>query len=487
MGASDLYKSYTTLIEKNFSNGVSGEMSSETAITRVVRSYEKIYFAHNHTVLLEFSEGKVGSNAWDLVTEEEVAVFFQDPSIPKTIKKRVFMCAVSNKFIKNAEEWSNHVGMILHVWHRKQHYEKGKYIGSFDITLFIGVKRLNCRYDHRNNSYLLKKNNLHDPIMIKEMLNELCEILECTLSSLVEKSGKGGWQVVEDKVLPTIDVGFDMKEVEIPPAVEFTNCTLVIEYDWTRLLSEGRRVFNIETGLISCAYKPTLDYDFRVFGLKLSDVCEMGAFNQNFNVGFISRKVSLDALHDLVVPRPKVTQVTKRKLPVTKDWTEHDAEDTATDVMLEDTTDRFMDSLINQDFGVYDYKELVGKPMGDDEERLDQFVSALLKTDVIYSMRTSQRLQHSRKIFLLISNLKYDLICHQVNPTMRSSSRLIKMMGRMFTGSNVVYIEYSLISLYDRLYPTDGSKSPENLRLDVEKRFIYKFELDDEMGNESDE
>jgi hypothetical protein len=483
-GSGDIYRSYLSLMERNYTSSMSGESTSESTLSRIMRSYEKIYFAHNHTILTEFTEEKVSSNMWEDLSEEEISVFFQDTSVPKTIKKRVFMCAVANKFIKNAEEWSNHVGIILHSWHRKQHLnENGKYMGPCDLTLFMGSKRMNCRYNDKMDRYYLSKNNLNDPTLIKEFLSELSSVLDMTPESLSRKAVKGKWMIVEDKVLLTVGDGFDIREMEIPPTIDFNNCTMVIERDWTRLMSDGRRILNIETGLLACTFQPKEEYDFRVFGLKLSRICELRAFDQNFNVGFGSKKSSLDALDDLRVSRPMISGITKRRLPFTKDWSDKADDDLAGDVTIEDTTDRFMDSLINQDFSSDDYKELLKTGQSGDE-RLEEFVSYLLNTDVVYSMRTTQRIQHSRKIFLIISNLKYDLICHQINPGLRVNTHLIKVVKKLFDGLESQYIEYSLVSLYDRIHPTDGTKSPSSLKFDVDKRFIEKFGLEAEDEDE---
>jgi hypothetical protein len=149
-GSNDIIRTYETLLERNYSNSLSAELKIDVDTVRRMQSYEKIYCAHNYTILSEFAETKLQDTMWSEISEEELMIFFQDPSINKNIKKRIFMCAISNGYIDNVEDWSVRVGVILHYWHRKQkRLDDGSYVGNFDVTFYMGHQKLNCYFDQK--------------------------------------------------------------------------------------------------------------------------------------------------------------------------------------------------------------------------------------------------------------------------------------------------------------------------------------------------
>jgi hypothetical protein len=477
----DILKTYTVLYERNISNGMTGAISHSKVITTKNRSLEVVYFAHNHTILSAFAESKIAQTPWERVTDEDLAFLFQDPSIARSIKKKIFMCAITQGFIRNVEDWSALVGVILHHWHRKQVLgNDGRYHGAFDLTLYMGRHQLNCRYNHITDSYRLTIFNQEDPELLKLFVDELTSILECKSDHIIQRSGKGPWMIIDNKVLSTIGDGFAIHKTEIPNPVELTNCQLEINEDWCRLISEGRRIFNTETGLLSCNYQTPPEYDFRVFGLKLSKMCEIGAFSQNFSPVYCSKRTLLDCLEDLKVPMPKISTITKKRIPFTKTWDDKlGNESYETEMIVEDTT-MFYQELLDQRYTVDDYKQFV-EPMLQ-EDKFDDLINFMLDTDVIYSMKTSQRLQQTRKIFFLIKNLKYDLIAFCITPTMKLSHRMIIRVKGMYHTEESKYIVFSLVSLYDRVFPNEAIKSPESIKIEIDANFEAKFLLveDDE-------
>jgi len=202
---------------------------------------------------------------------------------------------------------------------------------------------------------------------------------------------------------------------------------------------------------------------------------KLGAFNQNFNILHISRKESLKYLEDLTVSRPHISKITKKRVRVVDDWPEADSEEIATDVTIEDTTD-FMNELITQDFTSPELKELLPTIMASNDN-VDDILNFIVDTDIINSMKTTQKIQHSRKIYLNIRNLKYDLIAIQITENLRISSQLIRTSHRMFKYEFAEFIKRSLVSVYDRIQGHEGTKSPEGVNLSLNKDFLNKFKV----------
>lgn len=485
MGSNDVSRTYDSLLERNLSAGYTTELIKDYELIRSEETFEKIYCAHNQTILSHFSESKISRSLWDDISDRELMIFFQDTRISKSIKKRVFMCAVTNGFIQNSDEWSSRVGIILHYWHLKQSYIQGKYQGSFDITLYTGKSKLNYYFDSDSNRTTIQKVNLEDPDQLFLFFKELAELLDTSVEDLVKNCEPGNWAIVKDKILHVIDGGFRMDEIDQINPILYTQSTLEVDNDWTRLVdSDGYRIFSVETGLLSSEYEPQIDYDFKVFGLSFVSICKIGAFNQNFKVFYKTREGCLEILDDMIVPKPVILEITRSRLGLKENWgTKDKEEDKEEEIIIEDSTD-IISKLMDVEVTSETVLKMLEENKGEDD--LDMILSFIAKTDVIYSMKTSQRVQHTRKIYGVVKNLKYDLIVRQLLLDMRVNKQLIKSIQGLFVSDLKVFMMYSLISFYDRLYQNNNQSSPGGLTLDVSQDFLNKFELNKTDDDEID-
>jgi hypothetical protein len=321
------------------------------------------------------------------------------------------------------------------------------------------------------------KNYFDNPELIYDMLIEFGTLLSIPQTELSLKLPKGKWQIIDNKVLKVIEGGFDMIDLDILEPVKIERSRLEIDDDWTRLIDidTGYRLYNIETGLLSSEYRPDKQYNFKVFGLNFNDLSNIGAFNQNFNVARRSRLETIILLHDLKVSKPKITDITKRRLKL-EDWDTRKEENISEDITLEDNTS-IMDQLMDVEFDKDDLKTILN-----DEVYLTGFnelVNFISTTEIIYSMKTIQKVQHTRRIYNLIKNLKYDLICRHVLLDMKVNKRVINNIPKMFDNENSLMLHYSMVSLYDRIIQADSAPSPQGYYMDIDPKFISKFRDDE--------
>jgi hypothetical protein len=341
--------------------------------------------------------------------------------------------------------------------------------------LYMGKKKLNCTYNFSSGKYTFQKQNIDNPVILKTFFDELSGLIGIKLDDILKKTKVGPWMLIDDKILQTNGEGFQIKDVEQLVSISLDYCKLEIDEQWTRLVdNEQYRVFNIETGLISSDYVPDKIYDFRVFGLSFVDICSIGSMNHNFNVLYVSKTATLDMLQDMDVERPKLSKFTKKRLPFTNSWKESIEEKIEESVLVEDTTS-FMDQLKSLELKEDDIKFV--ETAYEETDPIEEMVSFLLSTDAIYSMQTSHRIQMSRKIFLIVKNLKYDIICHHLLIDFKISSQTIKTAKRIVKPEFKESIEYSLVSLYDRCNYHEGSKSPEGIFFSINADFLKKFQV----------
>jgi hypothetical protein len=476
-GSQDITRTYEVLLEKNSSQSINARITNPLSFQRTEMTFDRIYSAYNHSVLSAFSESKILNNPWQEIQDSELAMFFQDPIINRGIKKRILLIALSEGFIKNVEEWSGRVGVILHLWHIKQKRTiSGTYEGDFDISLFSGHQSLSCQYKSKTHIYKLSKFMINDPELLYEFILELTRILNCSVDDIIKHTDPGDWVIVDNKALKSISSGFRLLEIKNYSNLEFGSCKLDINEDWTKLFDEdGYNLFNMETGLLATNYTFDIKYDFKVFGLSFIKMCSSGCFNQSFSIMYSTRVLTLDLLDDVDVDRPSITKVTVKRLGLPDNWNERKVEEVCDDITIEDNTDLYGE-ILQMDMTLETIQEMTKNQSGDDDD-LDEMIDFLKTTDSIFSMKTLQRVQHTRKLFLQLKYLKYDLIAKHILQDMRINKSVIKAVNRIFTNGSRFMIMYSLISFYDRLYQIETMKSPENINFDIDSRFLLKFNL----------
>lgn len=468
-GSQDLVHTFDTLEELNQSSSLKATRDQiKIKEERKFETYEKIYLAHNHTICSMLNKVDSKASPWETIKEEDINIFLQDNSINKKIRKRIFMLALHHGYINNVEIWSGRVGVIMHSWSRRQRYYDGKYVGDYEVVMFLGKYRLTVSYKESQNRFRLYKTDFDDPELLHSLLREFCELLSLTLDDLIKKIEYGNWIVTEDKIIHVKNsLGFCIHNVSILDTLMFDKCHVESDMDRTVLYSNDYKILSLDTGILTSYAIPTDDMDFRSFGLSFKKMCRIGVFNQDFNVLYKTKQECLDALDDINVPKPKITQATIDRLKL-RNWDEIRVEEGVRDIIIEDMTG-FYKSMMDEDI------ELTEDALIDDP--ISSMIQHIEKTDLVTSIMTTQRIVNTRKILWNIYNLKYNLICHQVLSDMRISKGTMQNIGSFVTNGNRKNIMLSLISLYDRTYQHDGQASPKIITLGINKDFIQKFNI----------
>jgi hypothetical protein len=473
-GSNDISRTYEILLERNYSSGISTKLISEyVGRTKHHVDYDKIYHLVNLDTLLILTNQELKEPIWDDLEEREINIMLQDPGLNKNIKKRVFMSAVTNGFINNIEDWSSRVSVIMHVWFVKQKRVGNKYVGNFDICLFLGSNRLYCYYSQELDMYYFQKRNNTDPTMLWEMFSELSELIGVSIDIMISKCPKGQWFQEKNKILRTIN-GFEIREAVVNEPIDFSNCELEVDDKWIRMQDPGGyRIFSMETGLLSTDYIPEKKYNVKFYGIDYNKMCENGVFRVGFSPLYHDRNKFLEMMDDLIVPQPKVSDMTKNRLKLSENWESY-KEDAEVNLSYIDETS-FVEELMSADISSIAaeiQKEVENKEI--DQSAADM-VLFLMSTDSIVSMKTDARIHQTRKLFMRIKNLKYDLISINFLNDLRVNKRIISIIGSIVKNGLKKYILFSLISLYDRSFQVDGHESPTNIVLNINQNFITKF------------
>jgi len=468
-GSQDIIQTFNILEEQNTTSSMRAKRNFEVnLIKRNYDSYEKIYMAHNHLICSMLNHVNSKVDPWSKISEEEINTLLQDNSLNRKIKKRIFMCALDRGFMSNVEAWSGKVGIIMHSWTKRQVFKEGKYYGDFEIVMFLGKNRLVIEFESRFNHYRLYKNDFDDPELLFSMMQEFCDLLEVSMDSVITKTRRGGWIIVDDKILQTRGMnGFELLKITVMDTLMYYRCYIEVDIDRTVLMSEGRRILSLDTGLLTTYAIPTEEMDFVAFNMSFMKSCKLGIFNQDFNVLYKTREECLDVMDDIHVMKPKVTQQTIDRLRL-RNWEDIRSEEGIKDIIIEDMTD-YIHGLMSVELD--DIKaELTGDLISD-------MLTHIERTDLVSSTLTTQRIQNTRKILWNFVNLKHNLICHQLLNDMRISKGTIQTISSFIQNGARKSIMFSLISLYDRTYQHEGQLSPRSMSVNINQDFLYKFKI----------
>jgi hypothetical protein len=351
-GSNDVVESYSVLIERNYTTGQTFEHRTiRSSLARKMIDYTRIYLSHNHDILSSLNNSIV-KKTWSDINDEELFYFLTDPTISKNMKKRVFMCVIANSDkINDIELWTKKTSVIMHEWILRQRYspETRKYFGNFHLILFCGSSRLSVIYSEHNNEYQFVKDNLNDPEFLYEFFEEISEILNISLKTLLENTPRGQWLILDDKILKSTGGIFSITERKIDLAIDYSGCQLVVTDETTYLNDyQNRKIYSISTGLLPVGICDLEYEDFEIFNMSFSDIHHIGSFNQNFSVSYKSPSELLSVIKSLETDRPKISKHTREKLELKEDWKVYEGQldIKEQELTVVDRTSNFFESLI---------------------------------------------------------------------------------------------------------------------------------------------
>jgi hypothetical protein len=201
--------------------------------------------------------------------------------------------------------------------------------------------------------------------------------------------------------------------------------------------------------------------------LKFNSICQIKAFSNTFNLTYLSKKDAFGALEDLEVIKPTLSLDTLAKLNIHNwdsvgEYKEPDAEVSISSVNL-------FNDLLNVDI-----KDLEDVLIYDEEKDI---IDYLLSSNLISTMKTTQRIQQHRRLFNTIVRLKYELICHNILSDMRINRTTISSISNLVSGDNKKYVLYSVLFYYNRLQNASGYISPTDVNLKLNEDFLTYFGL----------
>jgi len=468
----DIRETYYMLSERNSSIALT-HMIKDVEMKQMLRSsHDSLYLRHNHYILAKLHLDELSDQSFVGLEDSEIVDLMMDPSVGKSIKKRLFMPLLAEGKITEIEVWSETTSMILHYWEVRQKFIKqtNEWSGNMDLILFLGRKRFRIVYREETDKYIMYKSEFEESELLYEFIIESCDILGLTIDQLLSKTHKGDWVIKNKQIIFNHNQGFNITTSHISNPIYNIPSKIIVDDDKTTLIEQGgKKILSIPTGLINTDLRTSELPDILVYGLSFSKLVKHGCFAKHFNLDYRPIDVVRDLVDDIYVPKPNISSQTKLRLNLKDDWKLRDLEDeekeeTTVEINKEEVSDPF-EWFIENDSELEDIKKTIQW----DVDPIYNFVDEFISTDFFTNLQIVVDVQFPRRTLSFIRNLKYDCITLLVTTTGGVNRSTMESLSSTIENGRREII-YSLISRYDRYVGSSGLDSPEVVIMRLDKK-----------------
>jgi len=446
------------------------------------RVFDEITYLYNYFILSLYSGLQPDlSNKIDI---EVAKSYSRDNFISDSLKKKILTMLLYYDLVEDVSDWSKSTRTILSRWIKRQKLIDGFWIGEFNLQLqcsdtIMMVKGSSDRNGIRNITYHI--NNTKDEVILKDLFEKSCELLDQTTDVILNKLPKGPYIVTKDKIItsPTM-VGVRMTTTNMEN-VNFTCKGFDITGHKLRLLDHfDNIIIQCPLGIIATEFRPPRNYlpDFKLNGVSFQSLVEIGSLSFDFSYEMISPVKLSKMLDDLKVEKPEVTNVTKQRLNLQDNWGTRDIEselkilEEEKEMKLQETKEINIEDFLLTD---EEFEELKRSGLTID---VTDMHSAWLLPDIELNLITQgevvQRRYQPQIIWERIIHAKEFIISRLCcNPDQLCRQTILALYG-MTRDKDILH---SLIFVYDRLYTNTETPSPTNVKVDLEGPFLSRFKL----------
>jgi len=293
-------------------------------------------------------------------------------------------------------------------------------------------------------------------------------MLQMKEEDFIKKCERGNWILEETTVIPTNEgFGFNISHANIPePSFDIKN--MIVNEEFTSLINTSNEtIYKIGTGFLRSTIKNRLpdELDFDLFGLKWNDLNAIGAFNDEFDILRVSPIERLSCLRDLNIDRPKISDLTKKKLEIDDFENEESKyEELTIDVESKMDDDDYMMAFINQE------------PSNIVMEEEDPIIAILADFKVAELYKGFEKVPvmiKTKQIWNRVKNLKSTIIATFCCDMSSINKKTVHFFKKRWSDYPTLY--WSLVKLYDSIYTSEDLSSPRGMNQRISDEFSEKF------------
>jgi len=478
-------QTYLTLIQQNlYHNYTSSTFVINQNPNSNPRFYDKLFYHYNIFILSLWNNRKYKIDDYRGLNIDE---YLRDPNFSYIMKKKIMIMLMYQGILNNYSEWTHQTKTIMHYWIKRQKRDAhGNYDAkaNFKIKVQCGSHKMILeRYTKR---YYITVSEFRDTYLNSELLKTACDLVQITQDEVKKNMLKGRFLILDDQIVGIKDPnGYDIKMDNIPDIRIDVGQTVIERSEESQMLViydvDGYQIMRTPVGLLPTDYIP-LDgeiEDFDINGLSILKLSDVRIFTAHFDFDHLDYDTQLKLLDDLDVPRPRVSEVTKKRLQglISGSW-----ETKGMSEYFDESEDKFeeekMMNLLRETKVDESALDFLNEEVSDDP--YDLFLFGDDQIGLINNLPTVKAKYQTQKIWDRVLFCKYHLITRCcIDPRSLSKTAMI-MIYKQTSNINIIY---SLVYVYDKLYTLNDAPSPQFVSYYMDEKFLNKFDLRGEEYN----
>jgi hypothetical protein len=476
-------QTYLDLKQQNsFYAYTNSELIYNQSYDSVPRLYDKLYYYYN-IFLISLKTG----NVFDPIFDQSLNIiqYLRDPTISHTSKKKIMIFLMYFGQLDDYRSWTNQTKSIMHYWIRRQKKDtNGSYRGNFRLQLQCGDNKMIL--GRTMSQFYIQMSETKNPMLNFELLERGCELLQMSTEDYMRTMPRGRFHVINKTIVPIIDpIGV---EVELRPIPDLS--IDVGEAQWENSIegpflnlydTDGYQIMKTPLGLLPTDYVPFNGEieDFSFEGMSILGLTNLKIFTMDFDFSQLSRMDMLSVLNDIDLARPKISDITKDRLKglISKDWEIKQPEDYYEDVDEKFVEEDIFDKMMDFTFTEGEISTLCKSLTTYEDPIYDDFLNLGFNWEAINNLPTVKAMYQPQKILNRFLYCKYHLIARSCIDVINLSRTAISTIYKQTGCKSLVY---ALVYLYDKIYTHRDNPSPKLIGLQVDERFLRKFNINQE-------
>jgi len=429
-------------------------------------------------------------DVFNMIDRSNAELFCRDQSISYKSKKKIMIMLLYCGLIDDISLWTSNTKTIMYNWLRRQRYISGNWSGDYSLKLQCGSNIM--LIEGNQTSIRITINTAENSAINYDLLSNAQELLLLKLDDIQKKTRKGGFIITSDRLISTNGKdGIHMLITNIPPIDYGASEVKIQERDDLKLINLydniGQQIMSTPLGLLATDYVPLDDEfpDISLNGVRLSGMARIRLFSINFSFDYVDRKDLISILDDIIVPKPRISTVTKKRLSglIGDGWEVKSLVDefafansagfiSEEDKQPEMSYDEYMNKIINTE------PPNIDEHTGIEDDPFDGFFDPGGETGMLNTLGEVKIRYQPAILWDRVENFKYNVIARCCMDIKMISKRAI---GFVYKQTNSKYLVYALVYMYDILFTNQDVRSPPYTQVILFNDFLEKFNLMDEL------
>jgi len=484
---------YLSLMQNNlYFSSVSKESKTNLIEANVTKVFDKLCFAFDYFIL--GLNNNMIIDVTHLIDDLDIEMFLVDQFSSIQAKKKILILLLYFGYLKDIELWSSKTHLIFHQWDQRQVFDKNrnKWFGPYKLRVQYG-STISLVIGDEKSAKIISNKTINSTINY-ELLSKMAELLQYNLTDFIKLLPRGHSVLLEDKIIVDPQVnGFEIKMSLLDP-IQVIPGEIIIENNMIILYDDVDQVImRTPVGILQSEYIPEesdLKNDINMNGISFYKISKIKPFSINFNPDYLSPKVMVDLLDNLDVKKPKVTDITKKRLKLTDNWDVRppgdEFKELEEEVFVFDMS-KFTKEIIEESEDdikkrfskttIMDIDESTNDDVKDSKSIYESWLDPKFNFELMLTLKKQDKVYQPQILWDRIINLKYMLItslCVNVNTLNRKTMKMVNN----YLHSNYVY--YAMVFTYDRIYTNTDTPSPSGCEAKIDEYFEKKFFDDDD-------